>query len=220
MSEMIATRDDILSQLVALRNRYREICGLQSERLDAITIGNVPDDSDLSVERLVLAEEASVIREFGDLVSGFPTLIYDPVRTVSVVLQKQSWFALRRPADILVEEEDPMAAEARLQDSRLVQLIGSMTEALTDRRASLQHASYTVKRAVVGLNQSAAYSISEDGTRKIERERHRLETLVSLIERTISEIVVASRSIGMLDKLDEGETPSVSSQSDQLRLAG
>ncbi|MCV9963817.1 hypothetical protein OIU34_18225 [Pararhizobium sp. BT-229] len=218
MNDMITTRDDILSHLVSLRNRYREISGLQAERLDAIAIGHVPDEIAVDVERVVMVEEASVIEEFARVVEGFPAYLGEPARTVSAPQAKQSWFPLRRQADVLVEEEDPSAAEARLQDSRLLHIVNSLSEDLSERRASLQHASYTVKRVVVGLNQSAAYAISEDGTRKIVRERHRLETLVSLVERTISEIVVASRRIGML-----AESPDAAAEKrapDQLRLAG
>ncbi|MBY3433116.1 hypothetical protein HFN89_02835 [Rhizobium laguerreae] len=210
----IATRDDDLSQLVALRNRYKEICELQSGRLDAIAIGNVPDEIAVGVERMAIEEEASVIEEFARLAGEFPAYSGEGVRTVSVTPQKPSWFALRRPADVLVEEEDPSAAEARLQDSRLLHLVVSFVGDLNERRASLQHASYTIKRVAVGLNQSAAYSISEDGARKIERERHRLETLVSLVERTTAEIVVASRRVGALAPTAEGEGP------EQLKLAG
>ncbi|MDW9478719.1 hypothetical protein GOB57_08380 [Sinorhizobium meliloti] len=195
MNETIATRDDHLSQLVGLRKRYREICGLQAERLEMIAIGSVPDESAVEVERLVMVEEASLIDEFARVVEGFPVYGGEPVRTVAAQ-QKQSWFPLRRPIEVLIEEEDPSAAEARLQDSRLLHIVNSLSEDLSERRASLQHASYSVKRVVVGLNQSAAYSISEGDTRKIERERHRLEMLVSLVERTISEVVIASRRIG------------------------
>lgn len=216
MNETITTRDDHLGQLVALRNRYRELCGLQAERLEAISIGSPLDEIAVDVERVVMAEETSIIEEFARIVEGFPTYEGEPVRTVSTPHQKQSWFSIRRPVEVLVEEEDPSAVEARLQDARLLHIVNSLLEDLSERRASLQHASYTVKRVVVGLNQSAAYSISEVGTRKIERERHRLEVLVSLVERAISDIIVASRRIGMLADPSEG-TPE---DSGQLKLAG
>jgi hypothetical protein len=215
MNDMIAARDEQLSHLVALRNRYREICELQAGRLDAISIGDVPDDIAVGVERVVMVEETAVIDEFARLAGEFPVYAGEGVRTVSVTPQRQSWFPLRRQADVLVEEEDPSAAEARLQDSRLIHLIVSFTGDLNERRASLQHASYTIKRAVVGLNQSAAYSISEDGARRIERERHRLETLVSIVERTTSEIVVASRRVGSLAPAGETESDGP----EQLKLA-
>jgi hypothetical protein len=216
MNDMIATRDEQLSQLVGLRNRYREICELQAGRLEAISIGDVPDDVAVGVERVVMVEETSVIDEFARLAGEFPAYAGEGVRTVAVTRQRQSWFPLRRHADVLVEEEDPSAAEARLQDSRLIHLIVSFTDDLNERRASLQHASYTIKRVVVGLNQSAAYSISEDDARKIERERHRLEMLVSLVERTTSEIVVAVRRIGALAPAAEAEGDGL----EQLKLAG
>jgi hypothetical protein len=217
MNDMITTRDEILSHLVSLRNRYREICRLQAERLEAVEIEHVPGEADVDVERVVMIEEGAIIEEFASIAEGFPVYGGEPTITVSTSQAKQSWFTLRRPVEILVEEEDPSVAEARLQDSRILHISGSFAEDLSERRASLQHASYTIKRAVVGLNQSAAYSISEDATRKIDRERHRLETLVSIIERTISDIVIAARRISMVAEPAEVVGNPLP---DQLKLAG
>jgi hypothetical protein len=216
MNEMITTRDGHLSQLIALRNRYKELCGLQADRLEAISISNTLDEMAVDIERVVMVEEASVIEEFSHIVEDFPVYGGEQVRTVATPQQRQSWFSVRRPTEVLVEEEDPSAIEARLQDSRLIHIVNTLSEDLSERRSALQHASYTIKRVVVGLNQSAAYSISEDGTRKINRERHRLELLVSLVERTISDVVVATRRIGMLAEPTQGPSEAT----DNLRLAG
>lgn len=213
MHETLVARDDTLNQLVELRNRYKEIRNLQSDRLDAIGIDSVPDQLAVDVEKAVMASEAWVIEEFVRLVSAFPEYAGSAVQTVSTS-QKQSWFGVRRSVEVLVEAENPEAIEAKLQNSRLAHIVSAFVEELSERRASLQHASYSVKRVVVGLNQSAALSISPDSTRKIERERHGLEMLVSLVERTISEVVVSTRRIGMLaDSLtNKVSEPSPSTQ--------
>ena len=220
MTDSIAERNAVLDQMVALRTRYCELRRLQSERLDAITLGSVPDGVSLGVERVVMVEEQSVVDEFLRLAEAFPPHEGSDGHTVTAIQPRAGWFGLRRGQEVLVEAEAPELSEARLQDARLAHLLEGLAEDLSERRAALQHASYTIKRVVVGLNQSAEISIDEGGVRKIDRDRHGLETLVSLIERTIQDIVVDARRND--EVMDRRPKPAIGAPetSQTLLLAG
>lgn len=220
MEDIIAKRDEILSGLVSLRGRYREMCVLQGARLGAISIASVPDDMAVGVERAVISEETSLLAEFIRLSSEFPACEVSQTTVVSVAKPRQGWLPILRQHEVLVEEDNPAAAEARLQDDRLIHLVNAVGEDVSQRRAELQHASYIIKRAVVGLNQSVSFSISEADTRPIERERHRLEGLVSLLEQTVTALVISGRQLGALAEARSPVTTGDDAPSTLPALAG
>lgn len=198
MTDMIAKRDVVLENLVSLRKRYFDLATRQSERLDAIRIETIPTAGFMGSERAVMAEESSMIEDFAKLVGEFPEFEPMPGFVVTKVEEKSRWFRIRKTHEVLKEAEPPEMPEARLQNARLLHLLETFGEDLSNRRVALQHASYTLKRAVVGLNQAASFSCDSEGARSIERDRHGLESLVSLIDRVILDIVVAARRIESL----------------------
>nr|WP_250808063.1 hypothetical protein [Neorhizobium tomejilense] len=198
MTDMIAKRDVVLENLVSLRKRYFDLATRQSERLDAIRIETIPTAGFVGSERAVMAEESSMIEDFAKLVGEFPEFEPMPGFVVTKVEEKSRWFRIRKTHEVLKEAEPPEMPEARLQNARLLHLLETFGEDLSNRRVALQHASYTLKRAVVGLNQAASFSCDSEGARSIERDRHGLESLVSLIDRVILDIVVAARRIESL----------------------
>lgn len=218
MTDTLAERDEILDQMVALRTRYAELRSLQSDRLDAITLSAVPDAVAIGVERIVMVEEIAILDEFVNLAERFPRQSGPAMQTVSSIQPRAGWFGLRKGHEVLVEVEAPELPEVRLQDARILHLLKAVSDDLSERRAALQHASYTLKRVVVGLNQSAAISIDDDAAREIERDRHGLETLVSLVDRTVQDLVVTYRRVG--DLLDAREPKEETAHDPQLMLAG
>jgi len=192
MNDAITARGEVLEQLVSLRKRHREIVRLQRERLEGVDVDS--PSVDMEAEREALEAERSVIEGFVSAASGFPAYVASPV-TVAVRERRGFRLPLGKPVETLVEKDDPAGAEAVLQDARLRNLADTFTDDLADRRMSLQHLSYRIKRTVVGLNQSVTFSISEDDARQIERERHVLEGLASALDRSLAEIAVAARRV-------------------------
>ncbi len=216
MEDIMASRNEILERLVTLRLKHAELIRQQSDRFEAVSISSVPDGTALDLERIALVEEAALADEFISLAEGFPAACDEaPSATVepSYTEGKTRWFGLRRanePPPVPVVRPFP---EEMLQLRRLIHLVSCFAENMSERRLSLQHASYTLKRVVVGLNQSAAFSIDETGKRKIDRDRHGLEVLVSLVDRSTLDLVlrtrrlevVSSRLVPMVDTQESEE---------------
>jgi hypothetical protein len=226
MNDTIAARDEVLSRLVDLKNTHADMMVRQAERLDGIVINDVPSMDFVKAEQEVMARLSELVSDFAQLAEGFPVFIGRPGVVVDRFEEKTRWFGFRKNHEIMREAESPDLPEARLQDARLDHILESLGGDLAKRRLALQHASYTIKRAVVGLNRAAAYSLEDGGTRLIERERHALETLVSVVDRVILEIVVSIRRLeGIAAQRDKVEQPGDAAASDlptenALMLAG
>lgn len=218
MKDVMASRNEILERLVTLRLKHAELIGQQSDRFEAVSISSVLDGTALELERIAFVEEAALADEFISLAEGFPACEEVPsaVVEISCTEGKSRWFGLRRASEPTVAPVVRPYTEETLQQRRLVHLVSCFADNMSERRLSLQHASYMLKRVVVGLNQSAAFSVDEIGRRKIDRDRHGLEVLVSLVDRSALELVlrarrleaVSSRFVATADYNDNEETAS------------
>jgi hypothetical protein len=196
MNQSLATRNEVLEQLVRLKGRHATLAQLQFDRLSEVSISSVPDAVAVDLERVVIVEEQSVLEEFARLAAAFPAYVPSVPEPDESETKSDGfgWFSRKRrePACLPESVDD---RDAKLQHARLVQLLASVVESLGERRAALGHVSYLVKRAAVELNQSSAIVPDDHDARAIDRERHRLETLASMIDKTIGDVVLSSRAI-------------------------